>query len=273
MHHAVGYDVRGDRRPQRLEIFQQIHFPIAKDDGCCFFVGLAHCNGKRVVSHEGFCWKDCCDHRGRHGHGPRAGAAAGRRGLQCRDVRYFRRRDGRDQAALRGRKAAAGAARHHACRRRLDRGPAQALPRRDQRAAGHRQDPSVVQQCRHRRRRQPVHQFAGAVGTDVQYLLGRRLSRRSHLPADADEGRRGPHRQHLQRQRLLGLGRHGRVAHRLQRRQIRGEGVYRSADQRSPAQRAAHQMLGGDARPYRHVDRFQFAQDPERHRIRAAERQ
>ena len=50
---------------------------------------------------------------------------------------------------------------------------------------------------------------------DLQYLLGRRLSRRPHLPADADEGRRGPHRQYLQRQRVLGLGRNGRVAHRL----------------------------------------------------------
>ena len=33
-------------------------------------------------------------------------------------------------------------------------------------------------------------------------------------------------------------------------------------------QRAAHQMLGRDARPYRHLDRLQFAQDPERQRIR-----
>ena len=38
---------------------------------------------------------------------------------------------------------------------------------------------------------------------------------RPHLPADAAEGRRGPHRQHLQRQRFLGLARAGRVAHRL----------------------------------------------------------
>ena len=56
----------------------------------------------------------------------------------------------------------------------------------------------------------------------------------------------------------------GRAAHRLQRRQVRGEGIYRSLDNRPPAQRAAYQMLGGDARAYRHVDRFQFAQDPER---------
>ena len=46
------------------------------------------------------------------------------------------------------------------------------------RAAGHRQDPSVVQQCRHRRRRQPVHQHPRAVGKNLQHLLGRRLSRR-----------------------------------------------------------------------------------------------
>ena len=37
----------------------------------------------------------------------------------------------------------------------------------------------------------------------------------AHLPAAAAEGRRGPHRQHLERQRLLGLGRPGRAAHRL----------------------------------------------------------
>ena len=43
-----------------------------------------------------------------------------------------------------------------------------------------------------------------------------------------------------------------------------GEGIHRSADQRSASQRAAHQMLRGDARPYRHLDRFQFPQDPER---------
>ena len=138
-------------------------------------------------------------------------------------------------------------------------------------AAGDRQDPSAVQQCRHRRRRQPVHQHARAVGAHLQHLLGRRLSRRPHLPAAAGEGRRGPHRQHLQRQRLLGVDRHGRVAHRLQRREIRGEGIYRSADQRSPPQRAACQMLGGDARPYRHLDRVELAQGAERRRIRAAQ--
>ena len=113
---------------------------------------------------------------------------------------------------------------------------------------------------------------ARAVGTHLQHLLGRRLSRRAHLPAAALEGRRGPHRQHLQRQRLLGVRRHGRAAHRLLGRQIRGEGFYRSADQRPSPQRAAHQMLGGDARPYRHLDRRQFAHDPERQRGADAER-
>ena len=38
------------------------------------------------------------------------------------------------------------------------------------------------------------------------------------------------------------------------------------------AQRAAYQMLGRDARAYRHLDRFQFAQDPERDGIRSAQR-
>ena len=178
---------------------------------------------------EGFCRKVCRDHRRRHGHGPRTRAPARRRGLQCRDVRRFRGGDGRDQAAVRGGKAAAGAARHHPYRRRLDRGPSQALSRRADRAAGDRQDPSAVQQCRHRRRRQPVHQHARAVGAHLQHLLGRRLSRRPHLPAADDEGGRGPHRQYIERQRLLGVRRPGRAAHRLQRRQVRGEGIYRSA--------------------------------------------
>ncbi len=47
-------------------------------------------------------------------------------------------------------------------------------------------------------------------------------------------------------------------------RQIRGEGIYRGADHGFAAERAAHQMLGGDARPYRHLDRVQFAQGAER---------
>ncbi len=56
------------------------------------------------------------------------------------------------------------------------------------RAAVDRPDPSAVQQCRHRRRRQPVFQQPRAVGADLQHLLGRGLSRRPHLPADAAEG-------------------------------------------------------------------------------------
>ena len=46
------------------------------------------------------------------------------------------------------------------------------------------------------------------------------------------------------------------------------KGFHRGADQRSPPQRAAHQMFGGDARPYRHLDPFQFAQGAERYRFR-----
>ena len=60
-----------------------------------------------------------------------------------------------------------------------------------------------------------VNNTPRAVGAHLQRLLGRGLSRRAHLPAAAAEGGRGAHRQHLQRQRLLGLRRHGRAAHRL----------------------------------------------------------
>ena len=97
---------------------------------CCTPGVRALATERSTFPHEGFCRKDRRHHRRRHGHGPRAGAPAGRRGLQRRDVRHFGRRDGRDQAALRGGKAAAGSARHHPCRRRLDRGPAHAFPRR-----------------------------------------------------------------------------------------------------------------------------------------------
>src|SRR5260370_34884868 len=73
-----------------------------------------HCNGKVSDLHEGFCRKDRRHHRRRHGHGPRARAPAGCRGLQRPDVRYLRGADAGDKAALRGRKAAAGPAHHHA---------------------------------------------------------------------------------------------------------------------------------------------------------------
>ena len=59
----------------------------------------------------------------------------------------------------------------------------------------------------------------------------------------------------------------GRAAHRLQRRQVRREGVQRGAADRPQHERAAHQVLGGDARPYRHLDRHQLAQDPGRPRL------
>ena len=65
----------------------------------------------------------------------------------------------------------------------------------------------LVQQRRHRRRRQLRRRRRARLGEDLQRLLGRRLLRLPRLPADADEGRRGPHRQHLVGQRLLGLAR------------------------------------------------------------------
>ena len=72
-------------------------------------------------------------------------------------------------------------------------------------AAGHRQDPPAVQQCRHRRRRQHDRARARRMGAHLQHLLVRRLLQHARLPADAAQGRPRPHRQHLERQRLLGL--------------------------------------------------------------------
>jgi NAD(P)-dependent dehydrogenase (short-subunit alcohol dehydrogenase family) len=46
------------------------------------------------------------------------------------------------------------------------------------------------------------------------------------------------------------------------------KGLQRGADHGSADQRAAHQMLGRHARPYRHVDPPQFAQDSRRQPIR-----
>ena len=43
----------------------------------------------------------------------------------------------------------------------------------------------------------------------------------------------GAHRQHQQRQRLLGIGRAAHLAHRVLCREVRGEGLHRGADHRS----------------------------------------
>ena len=58
-----------------------------------------------------------------------------------------------------------------------------------------------------------------------------------------------------------------RAAHRLFGGEVRGEGLHRGADHRPADECAAHQVLGRDARPYRHVDHRQLPQDPERQRI------
>ena len=47
-------------------------------------------------------------------------------------------------------------------------------------------------------------QQPGRVGADLQYLLGRGLSLHPFVSADAPARRGGPHRQHEQRQRVLG---------------------------------------------------------------------
>ena len=65
----------------------------------------------------------------------------------------------------------------------------------------------------------------------------------------------GLHRQHQQRERVLGVARARHPAHRLQRGEVRGEGLLRGAHGGLPGQRAARQGGGRDARPHRHVDR------------------
>ena len=80
-------------------------------------------------------------------------------------------------------------------------------------------------------------------------------------------GRRGPYRQHQQRQRVLGIGRTSHAAHRVFGGEVRGERIFRGADRRSANERASYQGVSRDARPYRHVDRRELAQDSGRQRI------
>jgi hypothetical protein len=96
------------------------------------------------------------------------------------------------------------------------------------------------------------------VGPHVQRVLGRRLQRRACVHA-ADRLRRGPHRQHLERQRLLGEHRPRPAAHRLLGGEVRGEGLQRGADHRPARERTARQGVGRDAGPHRHLDRRELA--------------
>ena len=50
----------------------------------------------------------------------------------------------------------------------------------------------------------------------------------------------------------------GNAAHRLQRGEVRREGLHRGADHRLPRQRPAPAGVGRDARAHRHVDRLQL---------------
>ena len=194
----------------------------------------------------------------RHRHGPRAGPPAQRRGLPRRHVRRVgrqHRRDGRAAVAT----ARPAGTRVDVRRRRLRRGAAAS------RSATTSSRPT---------RTDHVHLLfnnagiggggsfvarrARRVGAGVRRLLGRRLPRHPDVPADAAGRRRGPRRQHQQRQRLLGARSAAERPHRLQRGQVRGEGVHRGADHRLPPERPAPQGVGGDARPHRHVDRVQL---------------
>ena len=141
------------------------------------------------------------------------------------------------------RRAAAGTRVTTHCRRRLRRGR-RCSRFRDAVASGarDRQRPPAVQQRRHRRRRQPRSPTIAPSGSAPSTICwGGVYLLHARVPADAGGGRRGAHRQHQQRQRLLGLPRPRCSAHRLQRGQVRGEGLQRGADQRPARQRAARQ--------------------------------
>ena len=87
----------------------------------------------------------------------------------------------------------------------------------------------AVQQRRHRRRRQLRHRRPRRVGPHVRRLLGRRLQLLPRVRAAARRERRRLPRQHEQRERLLGVARPGHPAHRVQRGEVRGEGLLRGA--------------------------------------------
>ncbi len=75
---------------------------------------------------------------------------------------------------------------------------------------------------------------------------------RPHLPAPAAGRARGAPGQHQQRQRVLGRPLAGRAPHRLQRGQVRGEGLLRGPHRGPPGQRPPRVGARGDARPHRH---------------------
>ena len=99
---------------------------------------------------------------------------------------------------------------------------------------------------------------ASLLGSVLQRVLGRRVLRHPGVPRPTRRSRRGPHRQHLQRQRVLGEPRPRPPAHRVLGGQVRRQGVHRGAPHRSAGQRTTRQGLGGDAGSHRHVDRAEL---------------
>ena len=127
----------------------------------------------------------------------------------------------------------------------------------------------ALQQRGHRRRRQPVRQQPRAVGAHLQHLLGRRLSLHARLPADAGEGGRGATSSTPAASTASGPRSGPSVPHTAYcAAKFAVKGFTEALMTDLKAQRAAHQMLGRDARPHRHVDRVQLAQDPARQQLR-----
>ena len=150
------------------------------------------------------------------------------------------------------------ATRHVVRRRRVERGRPRGVPRPRRSGPRHRPHRPAVQQRRHRRRRLDRRRLPRGVGAGLQRLLGRRLPRRAHVPAAAAQEHGGAHRQHEQRQRLLGHDRPDDVAHRLQRGEVRREGLQRGAHHRPRQHRAEHRGVGRHARAHRHEHRVQL---------------
>ena len=136
-------------------------------------------------------------------------------------------------------------------------------PRRCSPARHRPREPRVQQRRRGRRRELPRGRPRG-VGAHLRHLLGRRLQRLPRLRPAPRRQRRGPPREHQQRERLLGDPRPRHAAHRLQRGQVRGEGLHRGAPRGLPPQRAARARQRGDAGPHRHRHREQQPAHPRR---------
>ena len=209
----------------------------------------------RGVGHGFIRRQDRRRHRGRLGHGTRARRPTGGGGMLGGHVRSRRRGRRRDGEA--GDPGAERRPDHHASLRRIGTRTGEPVPRRGHARPSHRPREPGVQQRRHRWRWQLPHRPARPVGPDLRRVLGWRLQRQPGLRATARGQRRRIPREHEQRERVPRHARAGRTPHRVQRREVRGEGLQRSVDRGSAHERAAREGRRRHARPHRHRHRAQ----------------